>query len=460
MKKTVLFTIIAAILSFNVFAQTSGDAVLARIREQDRINRSADGKLNTLSASEHLYRAEIYSNNRVFSQAREHWQKIIDNYPEEPNLPKVYMGIGRSYMWERAYPQAISFFDEAIKNFPFSKEGRDSLAFKGACYVRWGKNLDAVEAYKQYTVMYPTGEKIESSYLNIIDALREAKRYDEANQWVEKTRERFGGLASETNALFAKLRMDLYRRKFAEAVTTADIIRNLNNYRGSMTSNDEITYLKAFSLEKSGRRSEAIIVYSSIPDNYTSYYGGLAKERLSELNPAQVKPTAKISGSLVKTFPAPYRTELLRYAKPKGIDPRFLLAIMKQESSFRATAKSPAAARGLLQLVVDTALKYNKQAGFPNLKDDDLYRPDVNISIGSVYVNELKNEFDNLYEAVAASYNGGEDNALRWLNRTSPKDPAIFAAEVGFSETKNYVFKVMGNYRVYKELYTEDLLRK
>jgi soluble lytic murein transglycosylase len=133
---------------------------------------------------------------------------------------------------------------------------------------------------------------------------------------------------------------------------------------------------------------------------------------------------------------------------------------MKQESSFRANAKSPAAARGLLQLVYDTALKYNRQAGFPNMQADDLYQPSINIAIGSVYISELKNQFGGMYEAIAASYNGGEDNAARWLNRSNPKDAGIFSAEVGFAETKNYVFKVMNNYRVYRELYTDELLKK
>ena len=139
---------------------------------------------------------------------------------------------------------------------------------------------------------------------------------------------------------------------------------------------------------------------------------------------------------------------------------RSVLAIMKQESSFRASAKSPAAARGLLQLVYDTALKYNKKAGYPNLQPDDLYSPSVNIAVGSTYIADLKDEFGGLYEAIAASYNGGEDNAARWLNRSKPKDPGIFAAEVGFAESKAYVFKVMNNYRIYRELYTEDLNRR
>lgn len=460
MNKLVLSIAAVVIFSLNLFAQTYGDATLAKVRDSDRASRDSQGKLSTLSATEHAYRADVYSSNRVFSLAREHWQKLIDNYPTDANVPKAYMGIGRSYMWEREYGLAITFFEDAVKNFPYTKEGRESLAFKGACQVRLGKNSDAAKTYEQYTIMYPTGERIESSYLNIIDALREAKKYDDANLWVDKTRQRFGGLPSETNALFARLRMEIFQQKFEKALLTTDILNGLRNYRDSMTSNDEVTFLKGFALEKLGRKNEATNVYSSIPNNITSYYAGLASERLNKLNVPRIKQTANISSGLIRDFPAPFRTELLRYAKPRGIDPRFVLAIMKQESTFRTTAKSPAAARGLLQLVVDTALKYNKQAGFPNLKDDDLYRSDVNIAIGSVYIGELKKEFNNLYEAVAASYNGGEDNALRWLNRSNPKEPAIFTAEVGFAESKNYVFKVMGNYRVYQELYTEDLIRK
>jgi soluble lytic murein transglycosylase len=133
---------------------------------------------------------------------------------------------------------------------------------------------------------------------------------------------------------------------------------------------------------------------------------------------------------------------------------------MKQESSFRPRAKSPAGARGLIQLVFDTAVKYKDEARYPNLRPDDLYNPETNIAIGSIYIRTIKDEFGGLYEAIAASYNAGEDNAARWLDRSRPKEAGIFASEVGFGETKNYVFKVMNNYRVYRELYDENLTRR
>ena len=460
MKKLCITLTAFIILSLNIFGQTYNDATLAQVREKDRASRDLNSKLQTLSAVEHAYRADVYASNRVFANAREHFQKIIDNYPNDPLAAKAYMGIGRAFMWERQYSQSILFFDTTVKNYPFTKEGRESLAFKGACLVRLGKNDEAAKTYEQYTIMFPTGERVDSSYLNIIDALRSAKKYDDANVWVDKTRQRFGGMPTETNALHARLRMEIFRQDWQKAIITSEILRGLRNFSGSMTSNDEVTYLKAFALEKLGRKNEAIGVYSSIPNSFTSYYGGLANERLAVLNAPRIQLTASVSSNLAKDFPAPYRTELLRYAKPRNLDPRFILAIMKQESTFRANAKSPAAARGLLQLTYDTALKYNKQAGFATIQAEDLYRPDVNIAIGSIYIAELKNEFDNLYEAIAASYNGGEDNAGRWLDRAKPKEPAIFTSEVGFAESKDYVFKVMNNYRVYRELYTENLVKK
>src|SRR4029453_13906218 len=121
---------------------------------------------------------------------------------------------------------------------------------------------------------------------------------------------------------------------------------------------------------------------------------------------------------------------------------------------------SPAGARGLLQLVYDTAIKYDEKAGYPKLQPDQLYSPSVNIAVGATYIAGLKSQFGGLYEAIAASYNGGEDNAARWLNRSKPKDAGIFTSEIGFAETKNYVFKVMNKYRTYKAIYDENLNRR
>lgn len=460
MKKTALITVIIFIFSIAAFAQTQSDAALRRITELDKISRDGNGKLQTLSASEHLLRADVYSTNRLFPQAREHWQKVFDIYPSDPGMAKALFGTARSYMWERQYEKAVVYFDKVIADYAFTKEGREGLAFRGASLIRLGRNEEAAKSYEKYTVMFPNGERIETSHLNIIDALREAKKYDDANLWVEKTRQKFAGKPTEVNAVHARLRMEIHREKWNDAVRTADLMLGLRSYTGSMASVDEVKYLKGIALEKANRKNEAIVAFTSISPSLSSYYSGLVVEKIKKLNPSQITRTATVSANLTKDYPVLFRAELIRSAKSRGIDPRFVLAIMKQESSFKANAKSPAAARGLLQLVFDTALKYNKKAGYPSLNPDDLYQPSVNIAIGSAYISDLKDEFGGLYEAIAASYNGGEDNAARWLERSKPKDAGVFASEVGFAESKNYVFKVMNNYRIYRELYSEDLVKK
>ena len=399
--------------------------------------------------------------NRLFPQAREHWAIVMREYPTDAGITKALFGTGRSYMWEREYGKAVEWFDKLTKDHLMTKDGREGLNFKGASYVRMGDQMNAVKTYEQYTVMFPNGERIESAHLNIIDALREAGKYDEANKWVQTTVTKFAGDPTEVNALHARLRMEIFRGNWQAAILVADSLLEGKTFGGSMVTSDEVKYLKALALEKLRKNVDAIGVLNSIRPNNTSYYSGLAFDKRNEL--------ISLGGSVVSSevFPRPseqgypvmFKADILKHAKRKDVDPRFMLAIMKQESSFRPNAKSPAGARGLLQFVFDTAIKYKDAAGYKNLQPDDLYNPSINIALGAEYIRFLKDEFDGLYEGIAASYNAGEDNALRWLGRTKPKDPGIFTAEVGFAETKNYVYKVMTNYRIYRELYDDNLNR-
>ncbi len=459
MKKLFAAFVMAFCLGFTVSTQTSGDKSLKGVIDLDAQDRDDSGKLITMAPAEHIARGFVYMDNRHFPEAEIHFQKVLDDYPNDPLLPRALFGMGRSLMWERKYLSAIPYFNRVSTEFPASKDGREALAFMGACHVRLGKNEEAAKIYERYTVMYPTGERIDSAYLNIIDALREAGKYDDSIAWVEKARVRFAGTPTAVNAMQARVRMELYRRNWSGAVAAADELLLITNFTNSMTTPAEVKYLKGLALENSGKRAEAVGVYTSIPDSNGSYWGGLASDKINSAG-NRVKRTAQISPAAAADFPVMYRSELLQYARPRGVDPRFVLAIMKQESSFRPGIKSPSAARGLLQLVYDTAAKYNERAGIPVFQPDDLYKPSVNIAIGCVYIADLKEQFGGLNEAIAASYNGGEDNAVRWLNRSRPKEAGIFTAEIGFPETKNYVYKVMTNYRIYRELYDEKLVRK
>ena len=450
-----------------VVPQSSSDAVLAAARRQDREARNARGVITRLTPEEHLRRASIYHSNRAFDEAREHWQALMNYYPDEPRVAEALFGMGRSSFQVRRYQESYNYYDRLARTYPSTKEGREGLNFSGAALLRMGKASEAADRYVEYINRFPVGERIETAHLNAIDTLREAGRSREALDWVSRTRQRFLGTITETNALFGQLRLEIAEGSWRRAVSTSQELSRRSFQKGVATSPAEVAYLKAYSLDRDGNKGDAINAYLAVPGGIDSYYGWLASERLGQLVDGKRQSLVqerldrnKSQASVViERYPAPYRLAILSASKARKIDPRFILAIMKQESVFRPTAKSPAGARGLLQLTIDAAQKYASNAGVTGLMENQLYQPETSILIGSEYLKELFDMFPKSPEAVAASYNGGEDNVARWVKRARQKDPGVFTSEIGFDETKGYVQKVMNNYRVYKLLYNADLTR-
>jgi soluble lytic murein transglycosylase len=159
-------------------------------------------------------------------------------------------------------------------------------------------------------------------------------------------------------------------------------------------------------------------------------------------------------------YPVPYVNALLQSAPAKNVDARFILAIMRQESRFRADVKSNAAARGLLQFISTTADKLAAELDRENFNQDELYNPQTAILFGSQYLSNLFKQFPRQPQAVAASYNGGEDNIARWLTRAKTDNPDRYVPEIVFSQSKDYVYKVMASYRVYQMFYDDRLAAK
>jgi soluble lytic murein transglycosylase len=156
-------------------------------------------------------------------------------------------------------------------------------------------------------------------------------------------------------------------------------------------------------------------------------------------------------------YPAPYADALLQSAAPRNVDSRFALSIMRQESRYRPDVKSNAAARGLMQFISTTSDKIAKELGKTNFRQDELYNPPTAILFGSQYLANLFRQFPNQPQTVAAAYNGGESNVARWLARSRSDNPDRYVPEIIFTQSKDYVYKVLANYRVYQMFYDEKL---
>jgi soluble lytic murein transglycosylase-like protein len=161
--------------------------------------------------------------------------------------------------------------------------------------------------------------------------------------------------------------------------------------------------------------------------------------------------------TLLKLYPVAFRAEVLRSAAARGVDPRLVLAIMRQESRFRPDARSIVAARGLMQFIGPTARHVADQLGRERFAREDLYDPSTSVLFGTHYLAGLFEIFPGRTEAVVAAYNGGDDNMRRWLARARSAQPERYVSEIMFAQTKEYVERVMANLRMYTYLYDERL---
>ncbi|MGH9841233.1 MAG: transglycosylase SLT domain-containing protein [Blastocatellia bacterium] len=151
-------------------------------------------------------------------------------------------------------------------------------------------------------------------------------------------------------------------------------------------------------------------------------------------------------------YPMPYRDSLNRHAASRGIDPRFVLSIVRQESSYDPKVKSGQAARGMMQFIPSTANQIATQLALGDFNQNDLYTPDIAILFGSQYIKNLNDEF-GAGQAVAAAYNGSEESVRRWRARARSNEVDRLVIEVAKRESKDYVFKVMNNFNAYRNLH-------
>jgi soluble lytic murein transglycosylase len=148
-------------------------------------------------------------------------------------------------------------------------------------------------------------------------------------------------------------------------------------------------------------------------------------------------------------FPAPQ----LEY--PDEPERALLLAITRQESNFDVAARSWAGARGLMQLMPATARVVSRQLNERYDRDALTVDAAYNVRLGSKYLGDLIDQFDGSYIMAIAGYNAGPHRVRRWIRefgdpRTPEVDPIDWVEQIPFTETRNYVQRVMENLQVYR----------
>ena len=135
-----------------------------------------------------------------------------------------------------------------------------------------------------------------------------------------------------------------------------------------------------------------------------------------------------------------------------GLPPQLVLSVIRTESAFEAEAVSRSNARGLMQILPSTAQRLAVYEGDPAPREEDLFDPDLNVRYGTSYLRELVRVYGSVPLALA-SYNGGPFNIKAYMEAMPQRPLDLFIETLPFSESSNYVKRVLESQARYEASY-------
>jgi soluble lytic murein transglycosylase len=150
-------------------------------------------------------------------------------------------------------------------------------------------------------------------------------------------------------------------------------------------------------------------------------------------------------------FPTPMREAVLKRTREIGLDASYVYGLIRQESRFIMDARSHVGASGLMQIMPATARETARHIGLNGFAPHHINDRDVNLTIGTAYLKRALDDFGGSMALAAAAYNAGPGRPRSWRNGPL-LDGAIWAENVPFHETRDYVKKVLSNATIYAAL--------
>jgi soluble lytic murein transglycosylase len=333
------------------------------------------------------------------------YQTVMEQYPSQTE--DALWGIGWTYFLTGEYKKASDIFTRLYDTYNDTK------------YLYWKvRSLDAdgEDALNIYNTIMRKGR----SFYSIMSYARTKKSLEKSD-------------TNETQKYFG--------------ITTP--VKRLSI---SPQKNDRIEALLDLGLSK-----EALLELIYISKNTSSI-----KDILYICSKFQELGEYKYSVRLVEKMP--YTEELHHFLYPLAywdivedlsrkytIDPLLVLSVMREESRFDSEARSAAGAFGLMQVMPQTAFRLSSRLKLNKNGTRELCDIKNNLDIGTRYLSYLIKEFGSYTHALAA-YNAGEGSVRKWLQKGNYKSVDEFIEDIPYSETRNYVKRVITTFFEYKRV--------
>lgn len=462
--------------------------LLTRERDYPAARRTADALLAVAASPRTLRaRAEAEYSDGDLDAAVASLTLLTRQYPGTPDAAEAQARMA-TLLWNRdRNDEAAAAFRVYLSRYPGQSRSAEALYALGRIAQGQGRDDDAVSDYRRLIAATPGSSQARDARWRIgWIAYRQGRFADAANAfaaaaqgggpaqapeawyWRARALERAGDRAAATTGYRAVLDQApaSYYAYWAEQRLSRPRPPAAVHVAGSPprqlgappAGTDGYHWQKARELQAVGMNSaarrelravegvdgDAPAVAAALPDAYQAVGGYRDAIRLAGDRGA----TARI------LYPLAFWPDVSQQAGAQGIDPLMVVALMRQESLFDPAARSPADARGLMQLLPSTAERVARERGQPS-PVDHLYEPEINITLGVGYLGDLMRANGGDPLKAFAAYNGGEAALARWQQQFGALPADEFVESITYRETRDYVKKVMGNYRRYQQLYGE-----
>ncbi len=400
--------------------------------------------------------------------------ELEKRFPESPWLAEALYSSGNMYMLRKDYPSAVAYYTELVERFPKICKGNDGPCSDYAPSAHWRaawldyrleKYSDAAKLFDEQIAHYPGGKEIPSAvywrariyqdqehqpekaaayylvvkdtYLHYYYAQQAAARLTELGDVKPAEAPELDGIQPSTvPALTDDVPED------DAHVVRAKLLANagLNEYiapeiQAAEGSDQWGAFAEAEIYHSYGEDAKAMRVMKRALPFYTS------------------APIASIPLAYWRIlFPEPYWNTIESESSKNGLDPYMVASLIRQESEFNPTVISYANAWGLMQLLPHVGAEMAHKDGIRHFDSNELLNPLVNIKLGTKYLRQTLDKFEDKQEYAFAAYNAGDNRVTDWRAGAPYHGMDEFVESIPFTETREYVQAIVRNEMIYRDL--------
>ena len=407
---------------------------------------------NSSSAIDFLMSAgRILERNNNLDEASQTWQRVADEYPGSDQAATALFMVGITRYRQANFAAALTAFNASL-----------------------GAALDAAAQARAYMWIGKTQQQLGDTEA-AQKAWQQGQGVDPGGYYSERARDIMTATAPFTPPAVSNLNYDLAAERGA-ADAWMRLTFNLPaeaDLKGLGPLGQDPRAVRGTALWSLGLLDEARLEFDALRESVKtsavdSYRLGNYLLDIGAYRPAifALRQTLTLAGldEHSESMMAPLYFSHVRYglyygdlvipdAQAEGFDPLFVFSVIRQESLFEGFVRSTAGARGLMQIIPSTGASIAGTLGWPfDYMDDDLYRPDVSVRLGTHYMASNRDLLGgDLYGALAA-YNAGPGNAMAW-KELAGGDPDLFLEIIRFDETRQYIRNIYEIFVIYRRLY-------